>query len=405
MNAFFCSHNHHNATTTDADLDKAELFNRYFYSIFTSSDYCLPDTTHLTVPVNHLDSINLTEQEVIDTLNNLNPNKARGIDIAPVILKNCTCAFSLALPIHHLFTISLRSGNLPSEWKTHKIIPVFKSGDKTSVANYQPISLLCVISKVLERLVYDKVINTIAPSITPHQFGFQSNASTQQQLLIYFHQLITSREEIDTIYIDFRKAFDSVPRNELLVKLWNIGITGTLWNWFNSYLSNRSQCVSVENHLSDCLPVISGVPQGSILGPLLFLIFINDLPSTIISQLLKFADDTKCFRQIISILDIQQLQEDLNSLFNWTINNHLSFNLSKFVFMSFHHKFNSQYIRNDHIINESPSCKDLGIIFTNSLSWRKHYEMISCPDCNYCLCAYMIPPGSLHSIKNYFLAI
>ena len=130
-----------------------------------------------------------------------------------------------------------------------------------------------------------------------------------------------------------------MPHNELLVKLWNIGITGTLWNWFNSYLSNRSQCVSVENRPSDCLPVISGVPQGSILGPLLFLIFINDLPSTIISQLLEFADDTKCFRQIISILDIQQLQEDLNSLFNWTINNHLSFNLSKFVFMSFHRKF------------------------------------------------------------------
>ena len=110
---------------------------------------------------------------------------------------------------------------------------------------------------------------------------------------------------------------------------------------------------------------------------MLFLIFVNDLPSTITSQLLEFADDTKCFRQIISILDIQQLQEDLNSLFNWTINNHLSFNLSKFVFMSFHRKFNSQYIINDHIINESPSCKDLGIIFTNPLSWRKHYEMIS----------------------------
>ena len=234
------------------------------------------------LPVNHLDSIYFTEQEVIDALNNLKPNKARGIDnIAPVILKNC--AFALALPIHHLFTISLHSRNLPCEWKIHKIIPVFKSGDKTSVANYRPISLLCVISKALERLVYDKVIDTIAPSITPHQFGFQSNASTQQQLLIYFHQLITSREEINTIYIDFRKAFDSVPHNGLLVKLWNIGITGTLWNWFNSYLSNRSQCVSVENRLSDCLPVISGVLQGSILGALLFLIFINDLPPTIIS--------------------------------------------------------------------------------------------------------------------------
>ena len=139
----------------------------------------------------------------MDALNNLNPNKARG-NIAPVILKNC--AFAFALRIHHLFTTSLHSRNLPSKQKTHKIIPVFKSGGKTSVTNYRPISLLCVISKVLERLFYDKVIDTIALSITPHQFGFQSNASTHQQLLIYFHQLITSREEIDTIYIDFRKA-------------------------------------------------------------------------------------------------------------------------------------------------------------------------------------------------------
>ena len=114
----------------------------------------------------------------------------------------------------------------------------------------------------------------------------------------------------------------------------------------------------------------SKVPQGSILGP-------YDLPSTIMSQLLEFADDTKYFRQIISLLDIQKLQKGLNSFFNWSINNHLSFNFSKFVLMSFHRKFNSQYIINDHIINESSSCKDLRIIFTNTLSWRKHYEMIS----------------------------
>ena len=135
-----------------------------------------------------------------------------------------------------------------------------------------------------------------------------------QQLLIYFHQLITSKEEIDDIYIDFRKAFDSVPHNELLIKLWNMGITGTLWRWFASYLSNRSQCVSVKNCLPNFLPVVSGVAQGSILGPLLFLIFINDLPSAIKSQSLIFVDDIKCFQKISTVPDIQQLQTDLYSL-------------------------------------------------------------------------------------------
>ena len=276
-----------------------------------------------------------------------------------------------------MFQSSLNSGAIPSQWKLHKIISIFKSGNKTSVKNYRPISLLCITSKVLERLIYNKIITLVSKSITKYQFGFQSNSSTLQQLLLYFDQLITSKEEIDAIYIDFRKAFDSVPHNNLLMKLWNIGITGNLWNWFDCYLKNRTQCVSVENHLSNTLPVLSGVPQGSILGPLLFLVFINDLPTVITSQLFEFADNTKCFRQITSTADINHLQEDLNSLSNWSINNLLSFNLSKFIFMSFHRKFTSKYVINGHTINESSSCKDLGIIFTNTLTWREHYEMIS----------------------------
>ena len=254
---------------------------------------------------------------------------------------------------------------------------MYKSGDKTSVTNYRPISLLCIMSKVLERLIYDRIINTVATSITPHQYGFQRGASTLQQLLVYFHQLVTLKDEIDAIYIDFRKAFDSVPHNELLIKLWNMGVTGSIWRWFGSYLSDRTQCVSVNNCLSSHLPVISGVPQGSILGPLLFLVYINDLPSSITSQVLIFADDTKCFRQITTTSDIQLFQGDLDSLLNWSLNNHLSFNISKFVFMSFHRKLDSQYSINGHSLSQSSHCKDLGVIFSNTLSWREHYEMIT----------------------------
>ena len=386
---FSKSHNlppelHNDSITANTDLDKAELFNQYFHSIFSQSNFNLPDTSNLPVPGKCLGSIHFTVQEVLEALNNLDPNKASGIDnIPPTVLKHC--AFALAIPIHHLFMTSITSGTIPSEWKLHKITAVPKSGDKTSVKNYRPISLLCITSKVLERLIYDKIINSVSNCITQYQFGFQKNSSTLHQLLIYFNQLITSKDEIDTIYIDFRKAFDSVPHNELLVKLWNMGITGTLWNWFSFYLHNRTQCVSVGNHLSVTLLVISGVPQGSILDPLLFLIFINDLPSIVTSDLFEFADDTKLFRQITSTLDIEHLQEDINSLFNWSINNFLSFNLSKFVFMSYHRKFNSTYHVNGHLIDESSSCKDLGIIFTNSLTWQAHYEMMPINLLAYCV--------------------
>jgi len=367
---------HNGSVTADSDINKAEMFNQYFYSVYTQSNSPLPNSANLQAPVNSLASISFTTEEVFDALTKLNVNKAGGIDnIPPIVLKNC--AHALYRPIHHLFMTSINNGTMPAEWKIHKIIPVYKSGDKTSTSNYRPISLLCIISKLLERLIYNKIINTVSNSITPHQYGFQRGSSTLQQLIVYFHQLITSKEEIDVIYIDFRKAFDSVPHNDLLVKLWNMGISGTLWRWFAFYLSNRRQCVSVNNSLSRQLPVISGVPQGSILGPLLFLVFINDLPSVITSQSLIFADDTKCFRQISTISDIDQLQCDLDSLLDWSLINHLAFNVSKFVFMTFHQKFNSELRINGNLLPHSISCKDLGVIFTNTLSWRQHYDTIT----------------------------
>ena len=138
--------------------------------------------------------------------------------------------------------------------------------------------------------------------VNPAQFGFLRHRSTLHQLLVFLHNIFNSfnnNTQIDVTYLDFKKAFDSVAHNELLVKLWNFGITGSLWNWFKTYLSSRIQCVHLNDAISNPLPVISGAPQGSVLGPILFLVFVNDISDSVLSsKVLLFADDTKCFKAI-----------------------------------------------------------------------------------------------------------
>ena len=263
----------------------------------------------------------------------------------------------------------------------HIITPVYKSGDKSNLKNYRPISLLSSISKILERLIYNKITEHLSKTLSHYQFGFQKLKSTLQQLLLYFNDLSVSDNPVDTIYLDFTKAFDSVPHNDLLVKLWSMGITGNLWRWFKCYLDNRTQRVSVNHNLSSPLPVISGVPQGSILGPLLFLIYINDLPSAISSSnLLLFADDAKCYKTIHNPLDRRLLQSDLDLLTDWSHANHLVFKTSKCNLVSF--KSNSRavvgdpYIINGCEVSKKDSHCDLGIIFSADLSWSNHYNHI-----------------------------
>ena len=213
---------------------------------------------------------------------------------------------ALSEPLHHLFTQSLHHSTLPTCWKIHKIVPIFKVGNSNCVKNYCSISLLSIVSKVLERLIFNKIISHISKSISPSQFGFTKNCSTLQQMLIFTDQFINSPLQTDVIYLDISEAFDSMSHSILLIKLWSMGITGTLWSWFKNYLTNCYQRISINNCYSDLLPVVSGVPQGSILGPLLFLVYINDMSSYIHeSQLLKFADDAKCLSMLVHSLIIR----------------------------------------------------------------------------------------------------
>ena len=172
----------------------------------------------------------------------------------------------------------------------------------------------------MEKLIHNKIVNTVTKLISPLQFGFMRGRSFLQQLLMFINTLVEAHESstpIDTIYFDIRKAFDSVPHKELLTKLCSLGIHGSLWRWFNAYLTNRKQCVRIKESTSEVLPVLSGVPQGSILGPLLFILYINDLPLLLKAMLpFIFADDTKCLHAAKTNTDFTAIQEDLNMACN-----------------------------------------------------------------------------------------
>ena len=175
---------HLNSTTALSDYDKATLFNNYFHSVFSSSYHCPQSTpSHHPLPLLYA----ISESDIYTALQSIDPTKATGLDgINPKLLKYC--ATTLTSPLHHLFTQCLSQSNIPSEWRTHSITPIHKSGDKTSITNYRPISLLCCTSLILERIIYSKIIVSITDTvITKYQFSFLANRSTIQQLLIFLN--------------------------------------------------------------------------------------------------------------------------------------------------------------------------------------------------------------------------
>ena len=241
--------NNCNATS---DAGKAQVFNTFFHSVFTDSSFSLPNPATLPIPPSCICTLTFSDTEVFDALSSLDPSGCD--DIGPKLIKHCASA--LYIPLHQLFSLSLSKHLIPNEWKCHSIIPIFKSGDKSQVKNYRPISLLCIVSKVLEHLIYSKVSKFIIDNniLCHHQFGFRQHHSTTQQLLIFLSNINDALDnncsKCDVIYLDFKKAFDSVPHQELLLKLWKIGIVGSLWRWFREYLCNRYQHVCINNSKS-----------------------------------------------------------------------------------------------------------------------------------------------------------
>ena len=360
---------------------KAELFNKYFHSVLSrSSDFPLRSISDFDGTAS---DIRLDPMETLRALESLDQSKAMGSDaISPKVLKHC--ALAIFGPVTHLFQLSLNQGYLPLEWKSHLITPVFKSGDRSLVNNYRPISLLCIISKVLERLIYNHIIDYLSTEVLNSvQFGFRRGKSTIQQLLLFFEDISNAankHQQVDAVYLDFRKAFDSVPHVKLLQKLRACGITGQLWYWFHAYLSNRQQATVIERHVSGYLPVTSGVPQGSILGPILFILFLNDLPSVVsAAKILKFADDTKCYKTVSDGIDAALLQEDIDNIGDWSKANDLGFNPNKLALIHFHRRhsiMDTSYCMHGSEIASRDSHRDLGILVSDDLSWSCHHKSI-----------------------------
>ena len=294
-------------------VDMAEAFNKYFYSTFTHApevplDAFTPPDDRILV----LDSLVLCEDEVYNVLLNIDPSKALGSDGLPTILLK-TCARELT-PLCALLNLSLAEGKIPTKWKDALVIPVHEKGKKEDVTNHTPISLLCIVSKVLERCIFKHLKDFLRPFVN-EQHGFLQGRSTVTQLLVFYHEIGQSLDkgiQSDIAYLDLAKAFDSVSQQRLLLKLCRYGVSGKLLQWFESYLGGRGQQCLVHGFTYSHSPVPSGVPQGSIVGPLMFLVYVNNLPPVIQNRISLFADDSKCSSVIESPQDCESLQKALD---------------------------------------------------------------------------------------------
>lgn len=280
----------------------------------------------------------MTAEELLKIIPRLEHNIISGPDgIPPTVVRNC--ASDLLEPLLKIFNLSLSYDHLPVSWKAALMIPIHKKGDKSDIGNYRPISILNTIPKMLDCLVANRTSDFLMGKLAETQHGFRRSKSTITNILI-FNECIASSlersEQVNSIFIDFGKAFDSVNQIRLLQMAWNFGTGGDIFMWLQSYLSNRTKAVRLNGHISPFINITSEVSQSSHLGPILFIMFINSLPSYVqFAKCRLYADEVRLFLKISSTTDCSKLLEDLNSLVSWSVENGRPIRIPKCHALSF----------------------------------------------------------------------
>lgn len=332
--------------------------------------------------VNSVLNINfVTDEDILRSIKKLKSNMTMGPDNIPALLIR-DCASTLVEPLKIIFNLIISTSTIPEIWKISRICPVFKSGDINDIGNYRPITIICNFSKVLEFFVHEILYSHVKNIISVNQHGFMKGRSTTTNLVCitqYISEVLDDQGQVDVVYTDFSKAFDRLLHSILLQELTYCGLSPNLINLFRSYLSGRSQYVCYRGFMSCKFQVMSGVPQGSILGPLLFNIFIDNAMKSLNVPHLLYADDMKIYIRIRDIHDCIILQENIDRLNLWCKLNKLPLNISKCNILTYSRKkdiLNFPYNIDNVLLNRPEYIKDLGVFFDSQLTFTHHIDYV-----------------------------